>query len=175
MRQIQAFNIRRERMDFEPVNDENWQQVDGRGEALISQSIERAATDRGETTLSMGAMQSALDAAECSDGAAGGSSAAATPKKATVKHLIKKLRWTTIGYEYNWTSKVYEWSRGKVELPPLTYECCRDVVRGVPWDLVFDEKDREETKDWSNWKQTYEPEAGVFNFVSLRQTSDLET
>lgn len=53
-----------------------------------------------------------------------------------------------------------------MEMPPLTYRCCKDVVRGVPWQLVFDESDLHETKDWPQWRDTYEPEAGVLNFVS---------
>lgn len=74
-----------------------------------------------------------------------------------------------------WTSKTYDFDRPKTPLPPLTYRCCRDVVRAIPWERVFgatasiadvDDSVQAESEDWRRWSDEYEPEAGVFNFVS---------
>lgn len=105
-----------------------------------------------------------------------GHPAATTLRPATVRDLISKLRWTTIGWSYNWSSKTYDFDRPKTELPPLIYGCCRNVARAVPWGSVFDQQtgpeerqhdDEEEQEDegWGTWSETYEPEAGVINFV----------
>ncbi|ORY74308.1 hypothetical protein BCR35DRAFT_268467 [Leucosporidium creatinivorum] len=103
-------------------------------------------------------------------------------KEVTVKELLSRLRWTTIGWSYNWTSKTYDFDRPKTPLPPLTYRCCRDVIRAIPWNSVFGPdsvstqseeattSEATESEDWKRWSNEYEPEAGVFNFYQLKDS-----
>lgn len=91
----------------------------------------------------------------------------------TVEELLPKLRWTTIGWSYDWTSKTYDFDRPQTPLPPLIHRCCRDVVRSIPWNAVFESTSTDDQTDllskesdgWRKWATDYEPEAGVINFV----------
>lgn len=62
-------------------------------------------------------------------------------------------------------------------LPPLIYLCCREAVRAVPWERVFEASGtsmKEQTDDANicrTWKDDYEPEAGIINFVSEKSHS----
>ncbi|GEM06791.1 oxoglutarate/iron-dependent oxygenase [Rhodotorula toruloides] len=101
---------------------------------------------------------------------------------ATVRDLISKLRWSNVGWHYNWTTKLYEFERGHVPLSPLIYRCCRDLARLTPWHLVYEsvtaDGDREtsatssagQMRDWRSWKDAYEPDAGIVNFYQLKDS-----
>lgn len=114
---------------------------------------------------------------------------------ASVGMLLAKLRWITIGYSYDvssgswhassgvwspantvpflfwsqWTSKTYDWERGMTPLPPLIDQLCLATVRCIPWEAVFPPSEiASETKQESNsWSTSYNPEAGIINFVGL--------
>lgn len=131
----------RTRVDFEPVTTENWTSVKDRGEGLTPKPVERSREASEER------------------------------RETTVGELLSKLRWTTIGLNYDWTSKVYDFEN-RTPLPPLIYRCCRDVVRALQWETVFGatasssvEESVEEGDDWNKWSTEYEPEAGIINFV----------
>ena len=75
-----------------------------------------------------------------------------------------------------WTSKTYIFDRPKDPLPPLIYQCCKDLVASIPWSHVFGsdaimpstgvrEDATEEDEDWKSWSTDYEPEAGVVKFA----------
>ncbi|KAK4702620.1 hypothetical protein P7C70_g3603, partial [Phenoliferia sp. Uapishka_3] len=138
---------RRERVDFEPVTEANFQQVGGRGEVL---KMGKDSEEREEPIV-------------------------VKEVESTVAKLLPKLRWTTIGYSYDWTSKTYDFDRSAVPLPPLIEKCCREAVRAVPWKDVFpDEAEEIESnpsvkkgKHWQTWAEWYRPEAGVINFYQL--------
>ncbi|GAA5860069.1 hypothetical protein JCM8547_003082 [Rhodosporidiobolus lusitaniae] len=93
-------------------------------------------------------------------------------KQVTVRELLPKLRWSNVGFHYNWTTKLYEFERGCVPLPPLVHRSCRDIIRATPWELVFPgETANEESKaSWRSWKEDYEPDAGIINFYQLKDS-----
>ncbi|BGO90279.1 hypothetical protein NBRC10512_004800 [Rhodotorula toruloides] len=100
----------------------------------------------------------------------------------TVRDLIMKLRWSNVGWHYNWTTKLYEFERGHVPLPPLIYQCCRGLARQAPWRQVDGlkkdvggDQSRAATpagqmRDWRSWKDAYEPDAGIVNFYQLKDS-----
>ena len=75
-----------------------------------------------------------------------------------------------------WTSKTYDFDKPLTPLPPLIHLCCREAVRAVPWGRVFEASEtsmNEQTDDADicrTWKDDYEPEAGIINFVSRRKS-----
>lgn len=109
-------------------------------------------------------------------------------EKVTVSDLIKRLRWTTIGWSYNvspvfhkylakkcsltlyskWTTKTYDFDKGRTALPPLIHETCRDAVRSVPFIKVMPKaSDDVLSKKYQGWSDDYEPEAGIINHVRI--------
>ncbi|BGP30760.1 hypothetical protein JCM10296v2_002517 [Rhodotorula toruloides] len=100
----------------------------------------------------------------------------------TVRDLVPKLRWSNVGWHYNWTTKLYEFERGHVSLPPLIYQCCRGLARQTPWHQVygstnFMEGDESaaatpagQMREWRSWKDAYEPDAGIVNFYQLKDS-----
>ncbi|GAA6034827.1 hypothetical protein JCM8097_009318 [Rhodosporidiobolus ruineniae] len=93
-------------------------------------------------------------------------------REVTVRELLPKLRWNNVGYHYNWTTKLYEFERGHVPLPPLILRCCRDIVRATPWDQVFDGREATsgEAEEWRKWSEDYEPDAGIVNFYQIKDS-----
>ncbi|KAL8276287.1 hypothetical protein RQP46_011315 [Phenoliferia psychrophenolica] len=142
---------RRERVDFEPVTEDNYREVKGRGEG-------RKGVNGGQQPVEVKEVESTV-----------------------AKLLNEKLRWTTIGYSYDWTSKTYDFDRTPVPLPPLIEECCRAAVRAVPWKHVFPEDIREDEDpvgstgaidktNWRTWAEGYAPESGIINFYHLKDS-----
>ncbi|GAA5887327.1 hypothetical protein JCM6882_002493 [Rhodosporidiobolus microsporus] len=99
-------------------------------------------------------------------------------REVTVRELLPKMRWANVGYYYNWTTKLYEFERGFIPLPPLILRCCRDVVRKTPWRDVFCSSDTAEdgdlggtsVEDWRKWEEDYEPDAGIVNFYQVKDS-----
>ncbi|GAA5914461.1 uncharacterized protein JCM6883_004805 [Sporobolomyces salmoneus] len=98
-------------------------------------------------------------------------------KEVTVGELVPKLRWSNVGYHYNWTTKLYEFDRPFVPIPPLMLSCCRTLARAMPWQHVFPSaeytgKGESSTSDdgWELWKTTYEPDAGIVNFYQAKDS-----
>lgn len=79
-----------------------------------------------------------------------------------------------------WTTKLYEFERGQPPLPPLIYSCCRTLARSMPWQHAYpdlrhacdDPAASPPRPDWQRWKEAYEPDAGIVNFVCSRPSSD---
>ncbi|GAA5935627.1 uncharacterized protein JCM15063_001758 [Sporobolomyces koalae] len=97
--------------------------------------------------------------------------------KVTMEDLVPKLRWSNVGYHYNWTTKLYEFDRPFVPIPPLMLSCCSSIARAVPWHHVFEESDdeceaegRTTRSDWASWSTDYEPDAGIVNFYQTKDT-----
>lgn len=138
----------RQQVDFEPVTKENWKEVNGRG-------IVASAVDIGVKDLKI----------------EGGGGSELKEEKATIRELLKKLRWTTIGWAYDWTSKTYDFSRGRTPLPPLIYRTCKDAVRAVPFSKIFgSEISSEDELEYEKWSESYEPQAGVINNYQLKDS-----
>ncbi|GAA6000479.1 hypothetical protein JCM10207_008030 [Rhodosporidiobolus poonsookiae] len=92
-------------------------------------------------------------------------------KEVTVRALLPKLRWSNVGYHYNWTTKLYEFDRGFVPLPPRMLSSCRDVVRQTLWRHVFTAGGGELGEEvWKRWSEDYEPDAGIVNFYQLKDS-----
>ncbi|GAA5957178.1 hypothetical protein JCM3765_005430 [Sporobolomyces pararoseus] len=96
-------------------------------------------------------------------------------KEHTIEELVPKLRWSNVGYHYNWTTKLYEFDRPFVPIPPIMLTSCRALARSVPWQHVFTRpsSSTEENTDpsdegWETWKESYEPDAGIVNFYQTR-------
>ncbi|BGP14319.1 hypothetical protein JCM10213_004446 [Rhodosporidiobolus nylandii] len=110
-----------------------------------------------------------------------GARTASEKKAVTVRELLPKLRWSNVGWHYNWTTKLYEFERGKPALPPLVLRCCRDIVRVTPWEKVLGESGGDEEvggttrAHWRSWNEDYEPDAGIINFYQLKDTLTAHT
>ncbi|KAK4331651.1 Fe2OG dioxygenase domain-containing protein [Rhodotorula toruloides] len=122
---------------------------------------------------------------ECSSAQGGEESKQAVDsgeRDVTVRDLVPKLRWSNVGWHYNWTTKLYEFERGHVPLPPLIYRCCRGLARQTPWHQVYGSTNTIEgresgtatmagqMRDWRSWKDGYEPDAGIVNFYQLKDS-----
>lgn len=71
--------------------------------------------------------------------------------------LIHKLRWTSLGYPYDWFTKTYDLSSGPnnnpVPVPKLLDVLCRVLVKATEQQTGYP-------------ASTYKPEAGVINFYT---------
>ncbi|KAM0788478.1 hypothetical protein ACM66B_001611 [Microbotryomycetes sp. NB124-2] len=136
--------LKRETNTFEPVTGDNWTRVKDRGKQpetqLDSSRSSPSPSENGEAT---------------------------TRPDATVADLLPKLRWTTIGWTYDWTSKTYDFDSPQVPLPPLILKYCRAAVRAVPWKSIFA---GDEDGAWRRWNTDYEPDAGIINFYHLQDS-----
>ncbi|SGY16482.1 BQ5605_C012g06884 [Microbotryum silenes-dioicae] len=152
--------IGRDQVNFEPVTKGNWKDEIGRGE----KDKDKENIVVVPPPLPKKELVTPIDVA--------------TPAAAadyTVHDLLTKLRWTTIGWNYDWTSKVYNFSLPHSNLPPLIHRCCKEAVRRVDWDQVFEGTGEGELhegggKVWDMWREEYEPDAGIVNFYQLRDT-----
>ena len=101
------------------------------------------------------------------------------------------MRWANIGWFYHWGTKQYDFTRGKQDIGARAREVCKNAVKCVPWDAVFNERDDDwgnEDLDWKSWDRTYgriyavticviepkpqdlEPDAGIVNFYQTKDT-----
>lgn len=80
-----------------------------------------------------------------------------TPPEGIWKHpsLLYKLRWTTLGYQYDWSSKTYP-SHQRQPIPPKLTQLTRAIVQAIESPFL-------ESKE-------YHPEAGVVNFYQLKDS-----
>ncbi|XP_006458178.1 hypothetical protein AGABI2DRAFT_183265 [Agaricus bisporus var. bisporus H97] len=87
--------------------------------------------------------------------------------------LLYKLRWANIGWYYHWGIKQYDFSKGKGHIDPYMRDICRDAVEAVNWDQVFSGTESEwpdGKAEWKDWRETYEPDAGIVNFYQEKDT-----
>jgi alkylated DNA repair protein alkB family protein 1 len=70
--------------------------------------------------------------------------------------LIHKIRWFSLGYHYNWSNKSYHFDR-PVAIPKQVRDLTKTVVKALEKALGIDER-------------LYEPEAGIVNHYSYRDT-----
>ncbi|GAA6051661.1 hypothetical protein JCM3770_001217 [Rhodotorula araucariae] len=113
----------------------------------------------------------------CTEGGEGkGGAESAMEREITVAQLLPKLRWANVGWHYDWTTKLYEFSRPFVPLPPLIQRCCRTLGRQTPWQHVFSAvslgstEPSKPSQDWRRWKDIYEPDAGIVNFYQVKDS-----
>ncbi|GAA6064758.1 hypothetical protein JCM10212_002309 [Sporobolomyces blumeae] len=118
------------------------------------------------------------------DGASGSSSVVndRADLDPTVEELVPKLRWSNVGYHYDWTAKVYDFTRDFVPLPPLIHACCRTLARRMDWSEVFGQTPSghgdpgrmrdglDGDRDWERWKDEYDPDGGIVNFYQLKDS-----
>ncbi|KAG2184672.1 hypothetical protein INT43_000585 [Umbelopsis isabellina] len=81
--------------------------------------------------------------------------------------LVKKLRWVTLGYQYNWTTKVYDFDN-PVEFPSEAGNLSVAVAKAAE-GLGY------KVNDEYRWQNTYRgedfiPEAGIVNYYQLKDT-----
>ncbi|SCV67654.1 BQ2448_5265 [Microbotryum intermedium] len=158
--------IGRDQVNFEPVTKTNWKYEIGRGEKDKDKENVVVQLRREEPKKELVILAHTDEAA---------TSPAAAAADYAVQDLLTKLRWTTIGWNYDWTSKVYNFELPHSNLPPLIHRCCKEAVRRVEWDQVFlgtGEAEWHEGKEnmWDKWREEYEPDAGIVNFYQLRDT-----
>ncbi|KAL5490381.1 hypothetical protein ACEPAI_5214 [Sanghuangporus weigelae] len=102
-----------------------------------------------------------------------------THGSATATELLPKLRWANIGWFYDWGTKEYEFSRGKPDVREPIRSICKEIVRIVDWNAVFDTPMHDydmhhevvvASPEWSGWDSSYEPDAGIVNFYQYKDT-----
>ncbi|KAI8999005.1 hypothetical protein BD414DRAFT_454355 [Trametes punicea] len=98
-------------------------------------------------------------------------------RPAPTSALVPRLRWANIGWYYHWGTKQYDFTRGPGEIAGLVKGVCRSVVEEIPWERVFGGTERGEGMDWGeggpdwmDWKDSYEPDAGIVNFYQTKDT-----
>lgn len=65
--------------------------------------------------------------------------------------LVRKLRWVTLGYQYDWTSKEYIWNAASIPFPPFLQTACKAFCSLLGW-------------------HDYAPEAGIINYYQLKDS-----
>ncbi|KAI7862117.1 hypothetical protein BDF14DRAFT_1886435 [Spinellus fusiger] len=80
----------------------------------------------------------------------------------SAKTLLQKQRWVTLGYQYNWTTKVYDWE--KVPHMPVDLQALAQSVVGAVQGIGHE-----------GWMNDYPPsdyraEAGVINYYQYKDT-----
>lgn len=104
--------------------------------------------------------------------------------------LVRSLRWTNLGWVYDWTLKAYEFDlepanetsssssstadnrSSPIPFPPTLARELRDIVAGIPWRDVFSEAAADTGAsatgdDPSRWPSTYAPSSGIVNYYPL--------
>ncbi|KAJ3181059.1 hypothetical protein HDU85_003764 [Gaertneriomyces sp. JEL0708] len=84
------------------------------------------------------------------------------PPTTSVKHLtalspsslLPRLRWTSLGFQYNWSTKEYHLDR-RPPFPPLIAALSTAIVRAIASTTLYP-------------ASSYIPEAGIVNFYQLR-------
>ncbi|KIY50920.1 hypothetical protein FISHEDRAFT_38493 [Fistulina hepatica ATCC 64428] len=87
--------------------------------------------------------------------------------------LVKKLRWANLGWYYHWSTKQYDFTRGKQPVDRRVRDICQKAVQSVDWSSVFDGREGDwgdESLQWQNWGEKYEPDAGIVNFYQVKDT-----
>lgn len=69
----------------------------------------------------------------------------------TPSKLIRKLRWVTLGYQYNWTTKEYKWDSPALPFPQFFKTLSSSICYMLGWT-------------------NYKPEAGIVNYYQLKDT-----
>ncbi|ORZ03175.1 hypothetical protein BCR43DRAFT_482868 [Syncephalastrum racemosum] len=72
-------------------------------------------------------------------------------------HLIPKLRWVTLGYQYNWTTKEYELDQ-RYPVPQPLADLSETVVRAISGTTN------------TTPSRPFKAEAGIVNFYQIRDT-----
>lgn len=67
------------------------------------------------------------------------------------KHLLRKLRWVTIGYKYDWTTKEYNFEKPHLPISPELSAFCKSFACGLGYS-------------------DYKAEAGIVNFYQPEDT-----
>ena len=85
--------------------------------------------------------------------------------------ILHKLRWSNIGHFYHWGTKSYQFNREQIPVPSDIKSICQRAVRSVPWSDVWRDIDTGDwERDYDQWNETYEPDAGIINFYQLKVT-----
>ena len=74
-------------------------------------------------------------------------------KPVEIQSIMNRLRWVTLGYQYNWTEKVYFFDRSP-PFPPLANDLMKEIVKTVEPLTGYSSVD---------WKS----EAGIVNFYHV--------
>lgn len=84
---------------------------------------------------------------------------------AAAADLLSKLRWANIGWFYNWGTKEYDFSLGKVEVDEPVKSLSKKIVDIINWSEVFernsdlDQGERQSTDEedstWRKWVDDY--------------------
>ncbi|KAL1915605.1 uncharacterized protein VTP21DRAFT_6729 [Calcarisporiella thermophila] len=98
-------------------------------------------------------------------------------KKAHVSHLLKRIRWVTLGYQYHWGSKSYHLDQ-RMPFPKDIGELSIAVARaveGIGLDEQEVNQDAVSEEGRNGWRNVFpgdkfRPEAGVINYYQLRDT-----
>ncbi|KAK0210692.1 hypothetical protein DFS33DRAFT_1294803 [Desarmillaria ectypa] len=89
-------------------------------------------------------------------------------------YLLRKLRWANIGWFYHWGTKQYDFSKGKARVDDVLSDVCKEAVRIIDWDEIYNDSDELEWGDeqlsWKSWNESYEPDAGIVNFYQTKDT-----
>jgi len=85
----------------------------------------------------------------------------------TPTELVKKLRWVTLGYQYNWTSKVYDFDN-LVAFPNEAGDLSIAVAKAVEGIGYY----KDGVFQWQNIYKgdSFVPEAGIVNYYQLKDT-----
>lgn len=97
-----------------------------------------------------------------------------TAQQSSPSALLPKLRWANIGWYYHWGTKQYDFKRGKAPIDDNLQALCQSAVSSIPWEDVYGSLADLEWPDsgdtWQNWKDSYEPDAGIVNFYQTKDT-----
>ncbi|KAJ9115967.1 hypothetical protein QFC22_005110 [Naganishia vaughanmartiniae] len=132
-------------------------------------------------------------------------------KSKTVGKLMEnELRWANLGWVYNvsssecdimpaplscscwsigvalscqWPNKAYDFtSANPIPFPSPLARTCQQIVRGIPWPIVFGSPSSTTGTDtcskltsikpdhWQDWIEDYKPDTGIVNFYHLKDT-----
>ncbi|GJN87211.1 hypothetical protein Rhopal_000156-T1 [Rhodotorula paludigena] len=146
----------------------------GKGSQVVPRTEEAAP---GSSSCTQPGIEKALEGAASSSAACGAETPQDIERNVTIEELLPKLRWANVGWHYNWTTKLYEFERGHVPLPPLILRYCRTLGRVMPWQHVFGASDAppdqaagSPQQDWRKWRDVYEPDAGIVNFYQVKDS-----
>lgn len=83
----------------------------------------------------------------------------------SIKDMLKRMRWTTVGYQYDWSTKTYP-SEQSTHLPPDLVDMTRAIVSCIDGATT----DHASIPIYAYPGDHYLPEAGVINYYHLKDT-----
>ncbi|KAI8086047.1 uncharacterized protein BX664DRAFT_265199 [Halteromyces radiatus] len=87
--------------------------------------------------------------------------------------LLRKQRWITLGYQYDWKTKLYDLENG-LPMPEELNDLAKAVVSAAE-GIGYSNDEHSSSESTTSWKNTYrgstfKAEAGVINYYQLRDT-----